>query len=412
LHRHTRRSAEPRVGLFGELGSGNIGNNVSMEAVLRYLRTDHPDAVLDVMCKGPEIVTGRYGVPAGMINWYQRYEKTASGVPAILLKLLGKVLDPFRIGAWTARHDVVIIPGMGVMETSLPVPPWHLPYSFILLCASAKLFGTKVAFISIGADAVGRWATRALLDASASLAFYRSYRDAASLDAMRERGVDVSRDHVFSDLVFSIPPLPCGPADPQIIGVGVIGYRGSDDDRGQADAIYASYLAAMKSFVRWLIDNGRSVRVLIGDENEPDITVGEEILADVRSYRPDLAPERVVAEYATSFEELMRAMAPVGTLVAGRYHSVVCALRLGKPVLALGYAPKFTALLSNMGLAEFCLPARSLDADLLITHFTELEKRQEELRQAIAVGNAAYERSAAAQFAELSAVLLAADSDR
>ena len=31
-------AAAPRVGLFGYLGSGNIGNDASMEAVLRYLR--------------------------------------------------------------------------------------------------------------------------------------------------------------------------------------------------------------------------------------------------------------------------------------------------------------------------------------------------------------------------------------
>ena len=39
-----------RVGLFGLLGSGNIGNDASMDAVLRYLRADHPDAIVDAMC--------------------------------------------------------------------------------------------------------------------------------------------------------------------------------------------------------------------------------------------------------------------------------------------------------------------------------------------------------------------------
>jgi polysaccharide pyruvyl transferase WcaK-like protein len=100
-------------------------------------------------------------------------------------------------------------------------------------------------------------------------------------------------------------------------------------------------------------------------------------------------------------------MAPAGVVVATRYHSVICALRLGKPVVSLSYAPKFTALLANVGLAEFCQSARSADADVLISQFTEVRKREEELRAAIAVGNAAYERAAAAQFAELSAVLFA-----
>lgn len=402
----------PRVGLFGLLGQGNIGNNISMDAVLRYLKAEHPDAIVDVMCKGPETVTGRYGVPAMTMNWYQRFEKTASGLPAVLLKLLGKAIDPFRIGAWAARHDVVIIPGMGTMEASLPLQPWGLPYSFYLLCSSGKLFGTKVAFVSVGAGVVKRRATRMLLDASARLAYYRSYRDAPSLDFMRERGVDVSGDHVFSDLAFSIPPLPCEPGDPRMVGIGVMGYRGGNDDRAQGAAIYASYMAAMKSFSRWLIDHDYSIRILIGDENEPDLLAGEELLADVLAYRPGLDAGRVEAEYATSFAELMQAMAPAATIVATRYHSMICALRLGKPVLSLSYAPKFAAVASAMGLAEFCQSAKSLDADLLIAQFTEVEKRHEELRQAVAAGNAGYERSAAAQFAELSAVLFGTDGGR
>ena len=40
----------PRVGLFGLLGSGNIGNDASLDAVLGYLRSYHPDVVLDAMC--------------------------------------------------------------------------------------------------------------------------------------------------------------------------------------------------------------------------------------------------------------------------------------------------------------------------------------------------------------------------
>ena len=378
-----------------------------MESVLRYLRTDHPEATVDVMCKGPETVTGRYGIPAMTMNWYQRYEKTASGVPAILLKTLGKGVDVFRTASWVSRHDIVIVPGAGTMEATLPLKSWQHPYSFLLLCASAKLFGTKVAFVSIGASLVKRRATRVLLNVSARLAFYRSYRDAPSLEVMCQRGLDTSRDHVYSDLAFGIPPLPCGAGDPDIVGVGVMGYRGGNDDRRQAAAIYASYVATMKSFVRWLIDNDRRVLILIGDVNEPDKLVGEEILADVRAYRPDLEQGRVVAEYASSFTELMQAMASAGTAVATRFHSVVCALRLGKPVVSLGYAPKFTALLTDMGLAEFCQSAKCPDVDVLIAQFTELEKRQDELRQAIAEGNAACERNVAAQFAELSAVLFA-----
>ena len=52
--RHKREiGTAPRVGIFGLLGTGSIGNDASMEALLRYLRTDHPGAMVDAMCSGP-----------------------------------------------------------------------------------------------------------------------------------------------------------------------------------------------------------------------------------------------------------------------------------------------------------------------------------------------------------------------
>jgi polysaccharide pyruvyl transferase WcaK-like protein len=400
------------VGLFGLLGSGNLGNDISMEAVLRYLRTDHPEAVVDAMCKGPETVTSRHGIPAIPMNWYHRYEQTMSGLPAAPLKFIGKGIDIVRTVSWASRHEAVIVPGMGVMEATLLLKPWQMPYSFFLLGASARPFGAKVAYVGIGAGVIKRRTSRVLLDTAAKLAYYRSYRDAPSRDVMAERGVNVTRDPVYADLAFSIPPPPCGPGDPGIVGVNVMGYRGSDADRKQGEAIHTAYAATMKTFVRWIIDNDRSVRILISDENEPDKLVAEEILADVRSYRPDLEPGRVTATYASSFADVMQAMTPVSTVVATRFHSVIAALRVGKPVLCLGYGPKFTALATRMGLAEFCQTAKYPDADALIAQFTELEKRQEELRKQVADGNAACERDIAAQFAELSAVLFAQPETR
>ncbi|MGW2228622.1 polysaccharide pyruvyl transferase family protein, partial [Streptomyces formicae] len=46
------RETPVRVGVFGLLGSGNLGNDGSLEAVLGYLRTEHPDAPVDALCGG------------------------------------------------------------------------------------------------------------------------------------------------------------------------------------------------------------------------------------------------------------------------------------------------------------------------------------------------------------------------
>ena len=92
-----RGSAAPRVGLFGILGSGNIGNDASMESVLGYLRAEHPDAVLDALCSGPERLKAEYGIEAVPKMWYQKHDKRASGVVATALKVVGKGADAFRM---------------------------------------------------------------------------------------------------------------------------------------------------------------------------------------------------------------------------------------------------------------------------------------------------------------------------
>jgi len=48
---------------------------------------------------------------------------------------------------------------------------------------------------------------------------------------------------------------------------------------------------------------------------------------------------------------------------------VLCALKLGKPTLAIGYAKKNDVLMAEMGLDGFCQEARAIDVDRLVTQF-------------------------------------------
>lgn len=400
-----RSIAAPRVGLFGHLGACNIGNDASMEAVLRYLRANYPGGAIDAMCPGPERVADRYGIGGVPLVWYHKYEQRVSGMTAVALKILGKGIDTARTITWVRRHDVVIVPGAGVLEASLPLWPWGMPYAMFLLSASGRLFGTKVGLVSVGAGAINKQATRWLSNSAARLAYYRSYRDAGAREALRQRGVDTTRDHVYVDLAFALPCPSDEPGNPDLVGVGVMEYRGSNDERGRAEEIYSSYVAAMKQFVRWLVDNGRKVRLFVGDTNGSDDSVVQEILADLRESRPGLDPSRVAAAPTVSFADVVREMSACGSVVAIRYHNLVGALRLSKPTISISYSPKHDVLISEMGLSGFSQPVNALDVDRLIEQFTELGRRSPELRQTMKERNAANEQLLDAQFAELSAVL-------
>jgi polysaccharide pyruvyl transferase WcaK-like protein len=401
-------AGSPRVGLFGNLGSGNIGNDASMEAVLGYLRTVVPGAAVDALCGRPDEISRRYGLDAVPLYWFTRFERRVSGIPAIPLKLAGKVADVFRVAAWARRHDVVIIPGMGVLEASLPLRPWGFPVAMFLMCAAARLSGTKVAMVSVGAGIINQPLTRRLFDAAARLAFYRSYRNDGSREAMRRRGLDVRNDRIYPDLAFALPaPPPAGPADPRIVCVGVMDFHGSNDDRARADAIYAAYVAGMISFVRLLADDGREVRLLIGDTNGSDGAVVEAILGDLRESRPE-AVSRVSAVSVTTLDDIMRAMTTAGSVVAIRFHNVLAAMKLGKPTVAISYSPKHDALMADMGVPEFRVPADPFDLDSLAKRFAELEARSTEVAKILADHTAANESSLDEQFAALTRLLFPA----
>ncbi|MFF0622174.1 polysaccharide pyruvyl transferase family protein [Streptomyces sp. NPDC004296] len=383
-----------RVGVFGLLGSGNLGNDGSLEAVLGYLRAEHPEAAVDALCGGPEVVSARFGIPATRLHWYRGEYRTASRAGAVAGKGLGKLVDVFRTAAWVRRHDVVIVPGMGVLEATLPLRPWGFPYSLFLLCASGRLFGTPVALVGVGAAAIGNRPTRALVRWSARLAAYRSYRDAQSREAIRAMGVDTAGDAVHPDLAFALPTPEASAASdaPGPVCVGVMDFHGGNDDRARAEEIHRRYLDGTTRFVRALVEDGRPVRLLTGDGCDAPVVAA--ILDAVDS-------PLVTAADTASLADLMKETAAADTVVAIRYHNLICALRTGTPTLALSYAAKSDALMDRMGLGAYCHPAREVDTDRLLEQFRALEKRSAELRQTLAEKNADATRQLDHQFTAL-----------
>jgi polysaccharide pyruvyl transferase WcaK-like protein len=404
---NSRANGRPqRIGLFGYLGSGNIGNDASMESALCYLRSAHPDAIIDAMCTGPDRVRRVYALDAMPLFWYLKHKRRLPGPASAAAKGIGKLIDIVRIASWVRDHDVVIVPGMGVLETTLPLRALGAPYAMFLLCLSGRLSRTKVALVSVGANAIKQPLIRWLYRSSAWLACYVSYRDADSLRAMPRRGAAITAPRVYPDLAFGIPARPAEPGDRMVVGVGVMDFHGTNDNRGQAEQIYASYVAAVTDFIVWLTDTGHSVRLFVGDTKGCDDRVVDELLARVPRRRPGLASDRLTSVPVSSFSDLMAAMAPAGTIVATRYHNVICALRLGKPTISLSYAAKHDVLMSQMGLADYCQDARALDVGRLIGQFADIQTRSAQLRPAISERNESLAREVARQFRYLSALLI------
>ena len=87
----------------------------------------------------------------------------------------------------------------------------------------------------------------------------------------------------------------------------------------------------------------------------------------------------------------MRQIAQTDVVAATRFHNVVCALKLGKPTLSIGYAEKFDVLMADMGVGHLCQHIERLDPDLLLEQFIDLTTNRHRYEQSIRKVSRAYQ---------------------
>jgi polysaccharide pyruvyl transferase WcaK-like protein len=220
-------------------------------------------------------------------------------------------------------------------------------------------------------------------------------------------GIGLKRpgDTVTPDLAFRLPLPPLSPpaAGRLVIGVGLMGYAGWKHSQADGRAIYSAYTAKMTQFVAWLVEQGFGVRLIMGDEG--DIQAMNDVCLAIGQQAGAMAAH-IVAETAQSLTEVMRQMGETELLVATRFHNVVCALMMAKPVISLSYAKKNDVLLGEMGLGDFCQHIECLNLDRLKVQFERLMRERDLHVPAIAQKATQYREQLAGQEKRLLAELL------
>jgi polysaccharide pyruvyl transferase WcaK-like protein len=363
-----------RIALLGQFGVGNFGNEGSLEAMLDFLRRSRPDAEITCICVDPSAVEREHHIAGIPIGGHAPEGKLFGLVNKALLKVPGRLLNWVEGLRQMRRFDLLIVPGTGILD-DFSTGPFGVPYALARWCASARLCGVRIAFVSIGAGPIVHRLSRWLMTRATSLAAYRSYRDELSRRFMMSIGFDVAGDEVFPDLAFGLdappPQARLSQSDGSLtVGVGIMSYYGWSMDPAQGQAIYDAYMAKITSFVSWLLEQGHRVRLLIGE------TVDQSAVDDLRSRIGAIGEGELLArltfEPATSLHDIMRQMAGTDVVIATRYHNVVCALKVGRPTISLSYARKNDEVLASMGLAGFHQNVEEFSVDLLKAQFDAL----------------------------------------
>jgi polysaccharide pyruvyl transferase WcaK-like protein len=380
----------PKIALFGHFGAANFGNESTLQALLLNLRRFTPDAEVTCICTAPETVAADYSIAAvPMIRilvkpWTFRnplarwLRKLVFGVPTELYRWF----EGFR----TLRDaDALFVVGTGLLTDAFSVGGWG-PYSTFKWSVIAKLSRCRLFFVSVGAGPLHSATGRFLVTSALSLADFRSFRDKATVQYLNGIGFRSHNDPVYPDLAFSLPPT----LSPQgretngcrlVVGLGLMDYGGMYGIEKTTSAHYAAYLQTLVVFVKWLLERGYDIRLLIGDVMDMPVTQEFTSLLKERSVTQD--EERIIAEPIASAQDLLSQLAATDFVVATRFHNVLLALFLNKPSIAISFHHKCSSLMGQMGLSEYCQDIKQLNAERLIEQFCQLEKNADSLKSAI-----------------------------
>jgi polysaccharide pyruvyl transferase WcaK-like protein len=376
----------PRVGFFGLFGSGNFGNDGSLEAMIGLVRRASPDARLVCFCDGPQRVRERLGIDVVAMKASDQGASPALRRVRSVLMALPNFFNAL-VGLW--RLDVLIIPGTGILD-DFGCGPLGIPLDVFLWCLAARVTRTPVWFVSIGAGPITNPLSRRLMVWAAKLAQYRSYRDTNSKLFLTNLGVDTQRDLVFPDIAFDLPrpeTVPPRPDGEQLtVGIGVMAYWGWRES-SESSAIHGIYLDSLSRFCAWLLESGHRLRLLAGDDADERAIRSLKSLIEVRLSDPSLI-RSVMAVRTQTLTDVMVQMAGTDVVLATRFHNVVCALKMGKPTMSLSYAEKNAALMEDAGLGSYVDHVEGLDLEGLKAHFKRLVAERGTLVQSIAAFSA------------------------
>jgi polysaccharide pyruvyl transferase WcaK-like protein len=412
-----------KIALFGNFGTGNLGNEATLDAMLYNLRRCAPKAEISCICPRPEDTASKHNIPCfpiratfsvrkvfgvsrkfdgakgefrGRTYGPPRGQRWFRGLAWLKGKLRTSFLEPYRwykAFATLRGHDMLVMTGTGMLG-DFGIRPFGLHYDILAWSIVAKLCRCKLLFVSVGAGPIRHPLSRCFVRAALALADYRSYRDAFSKNYLESIGFEVTNDAVYPDLAFSLPRemLPVDRVrDSQrtVIGVGLMNYH---NRLGRSDAdgiVHRDYLEKLATLVVRLLEHRFTVRLLIGDVTWDMGTRADlKKLLDERGWKYETG--WLIDEPASSVEEILSQLSVTDVVVASRFHNLVLALILNKPVMAISYHEKFEPLMTGMGLAEFCQDIEHIDIDNLMVRLTKLQEGVRNLSVQIAHETEAY----------------------
>jgi polysaccharide pyruvyl transferase WcaK-like protein len=400
-----------KIALLHHTGGGNLGDQASVDAVIGNIRRRWPGSVIALLSMNPGETARIHGVPSYplrthtwelgytsaaqksnraskfyFMRWLQTTRTPVLRLPRAILRELAFLMAAFR----RIRHfDLLIVSGGGQLTGKSG--PWGFPYSILLWFLMAKFAGTRCVFLNVGAGPLTDALTKFFVNRTLYAADYVSFRDEPSQALARNIGF-AGDSQVFPDIVYSLEMCTPGAVgslkrERPIVGISPLAYPNRPMfSTAEQKTTYTNVLAKFALFASLLERRSYSITLFGTDFGEDHATI-EDLRMALRDRHNVATPPCDLVEDVT---QLLYRISEMDYVVTCRFHAVVFAHLLNKPVLAISPHPKVADLMSALGLSKYCVDIQKFDPNLLADTFEALVRERVDIKDRMAASLATY----------------------
>jgi polysaccharide pyruvyl transferase WcaK-like protein len=426
-----------QVALLSPYDGGNLGDTAIQEALIANLCQCNPQLEICGITLDPAHTSARHQIPCYSLAVTSRPHYRAEGNaapkasdqaprssartstnsghlfhpvraipflrwPKILLNEVRHVVRSYRL---LRRIQLLVIAGGGQLDDEWG-GSWGHPYALAKWSTLARLAGSEVVFLSVGACRTNARLTRLFLKRALSCASYRSYRDAESRRLALVM-TPQAEGPVVPDLAFSLPSqaseerIRRGPT--VHVGVSPIAFCHPDLWPTKSQPQFDRYVGELANFVGRILQDGASVSLF--SSCPPDDQVFSHLEERLDSSLAAAVRVRLTRSSVTTLEDLLGVLRSVDLVVASRLHGLMLSFLCGKPALALSYDRKVTCLMEDMGQTSYCLDIQSFDSEDLFKSFCMLRANRDIVAPAVMATCSQYKAALQQQFRAISQLL-------
>lgn len=429
-----------KVAIFGHYGNKNLGDEAIIEAAINNTRRLLPNSEVVCMSINPFDSAERHKVAAFPIRYRADYFNQAtpsapattapvSGTPASQpsaqksLKQTIKSLPLIGFGIRAMLHlkhlaskvakelvllskgkaflkdvDLLMITGSNQFLDNFG-GAWGFPFTLLKWTLLAKLTGTKVAFISIGAGPLNLPLSYKMLSIALKKADYVSYRDEGSKELI-ESQIPINAP-VFPDIAHGLcyQSQAESPSEKTKLTIAVNPMPVYDKRywHHPDESKYNSYVNKVTQLCQQILQDGHALTLF--STQSKDENVIDDIVENLNNIS-ELAKHQSNIHVAkhSQVSELMGLIDNSDIVVATRFHATVLPMQVGKPTLGICYYRKAAELLDEFGLSEYHVDIDNFDAETLIGKYQSLVKHRLEVAPNIARHHDGYREALEQQY--------------